>query len=337
MLNFSGRHRLAIIQQTEAAECGLACLAMIASFHGHRIDLNTLRRRHPASLNGVTLRSLIQVANHLHLASRPLRIELEHLPELRLPAILHWDMAHFVVLKSATAKEITIHDPACGERSLTLSEASNHLTGVALELTPTEGFLPLDERQTLPLSVFWRELRGSGHALIQVVVLSIALQIMVIAAPFYMQITVDEVIARGDADLLVVLALGFGLLALITVATTALRSHVILVVQNFLHFQIGARLFHHLLRLPLAWFEKRHVGDVLSRFTSIEPVRDLLAEGLIAAVVDGIMAAATLAMIFVYSRLLAAVVLAALALYAILRLGLFRMLRMRSEAAIQSK
>src|SRR4051794_30199471 len=127
-----------------------------------------------------------------------------------------------------------------------------------------------------------------------------------------MQITVDEVIARGDADLLVVLALGFGLLALITVATASLRSYVILVMQNFLHFQIGARLFHHLLRLPLAWFEKRHVGDVLSRFTSIEPIRNLLAEGLIAAVIDGVIAMATLVLIFVYSPLLAAVVLAAL-------------------------
>src|SRR5215208_1519812 len=336
MLNFSGRHRLAIIQQTEAAECGLACLAMIASFHGHRIDLNTLRRRHPASLNGVTLRSLIQVANHLHLASRPLRIELEHLPELRLPAILHWDMAHFVVLKSATAKEITIHDPACGERSLTLSEASNHLTGVALELTPTEGFLPLDERQTLPLSVFWRELRGSGHALIQVLVLSIALQIMVLAAPFYMQITVDEVIARGDADLLVVLALGFGLLMLVRTATTAIRSLVLLVVQNVLHFQLGARLFHHLIRLPMSFFEKRHIGDILSRFTSLQPIRNLLAEGMIAALIDGVMAVLTLAVIFIYSPLLTLVVLGALLLYALVRLALYRVLWIRTEATIRA-
>ena len=217
---------------------------MVASYHGHRIDLNTLRRRHPVSLKGVTLRGLIQVANQLHLSCRPLRFELDHLRQLRLPAILHWDLNHFVVLKSVTGGSIVVHDPATGEKSYPITEASKHLTGVALEVSPAEGFVPKDERARLPFAAFWGGLRGLTHPLVQVFVLSAILEMLVIAAPFYMQITVDEVIARGDADLLVVLALGFGLLALITVATTALRSQVILVVQNFLHFQIGARLFH---------------------------------------------------------------------------------------------
>ena len=131
-LNFRGRARLPVILQTEAAECGLACLAMVASYFGHRIDIDTLRRRHPVSLKGVTLRSLIEIARHLKLACRPLRIELGHLAKLRLPAILHWDMNHFVVLKAATRKELVIHDPAAGERRLSHAEASKHLTGVAV-------------------------------------------------------------------------------------------------------------------------------------------------------------------------------------------------------------
>jgi ATP-binding cassette subfamily B protein RaxB len=136
LLNVSGGRRLPVIQQTEAAECGLACLAMVASYHGHRIDLNTLRRRYPVSLKGVTLRALIQVANHLHLAGRPLRFELSHLRQLRLPAIVHWDMNHFVVLKAVTGTGIAVHDPALGEKRYSIEEASKHLTGVALELTP---------------------------------------------------------------------------------------------------------------------------------------------------------------------------------------------------------
>lgn len=337
LLHFSGGRRLPIVRQTEAAECGLACLAMVASFHGHRVDLNTLRRRHPVSLKGVTLRGLIQVANQMDMACRPLRFELDHLKQLRLPAILHWDMNHFVVLKAVRGRSIVIHDPAMGEKVWPIAEASKHLTGVALEVSPTESFTRQDERARLPFSAFWGGARGLTHPLVQAFVLSVILQVLVIAAPFYMQVTVDEVIARGDADLLLVLALGFGLLMLIQVATTALRSRIVLVVQNFLHFQIGARLFHHLLRLPLAWFEKRHVGDVLSRFTSIEPIRNLMAEGLITALVDGIMAIATLVMIFLYSPLLAGVVLCAVVLYAALRIGLFRMLRMRSEEAIQAQ
>jgi ATP-binding cassette, subfamily B, bacterial CvaB/MchF/RaxB len=337
LLNFSGQGRLPVIQQTEAAECGLACLAMISSYHGRRIDLNTLRRRHPVSLKGATLRALIQVASQMHFVCRPVRFELGHLRRLHMPTIVHWDMNHFVVLKSVTRRGILVHDPASGKRFFPIAEASKHLTGVALELSPSEGFRPKDERARLPFSTFWTQLRGSRHALVQILILSAVLEIFVIASPFYLQLTIDEVIARGDADLLFVLALGFGLLAAIKVGSTAIRSLVILVVQNVLHFEIGARLFHHLVRLPIAYFEKRHIGDILSRFNSIEPIRSALAEGMIGATIDGLMALATLAMIFVYSTQLALVVLAAFVLYAVVRLGLYRLLRERSLATIEAK
>ena len=337
LLYFGSRGRLPVIRQTEAAECGLACLAMISSYHGHRIDLNTLRRRHPVSLKGVTLRALIQVASQMDLACRPLRFELGQLRQLHLPTIVHWDMNHFLVLRSVTRRGIVVHDPASGERFFPIAEASKHLSGVALELSPSEGFLPKDERARLPFSTFWTQLRGSTHALVQILILSVILEAFVIASPFYLQLTIDEVIARGDADLLIVLALGFGLLTAIKVASSAIRSLVLLIVQNVLHFQIGARLFRHLVRLPIAYFEKRHIGDILSRFTSIEPIRSALAEGMIAATIDGLMAVATLAMIFVYSTQLALVVLAAFVLYAAVRLGLYRLLLNRSLAAIEAK
>ncbi|MDO9709262.1 peptidase domain-containing ABC transporter [Paracraurococcus lichenis] len=336
LLDFGARRRLPNLLQTEAAECGLACLAMIASYHGHRIDLNTLRRRHPVSLNGVTLRGLIQVAGQLHLACRPLRFELDSLGELNLPAIVHWDMNHFVVLKAAGAKGITVHDPASGVKTYTMQEASKHLTGIALEVSPADGFAPKNEQTRLPLRIFWGRLQGISGPLTQVFALSVLLELLVIAMPFYMQLTVDEVVARGDTDLMLALALGFALLTAINVATTALRSHIVLVVQNAVHFQMGARLFHHLIRLPLSFFEKRHIGDVLSRFNSIEPIRSALAEGLILAVIDGIMALATLVMIFIYSAMLALVVLAALVLYLLARLLLYRRFRELSEAAIQA-
>ena len=131
-----GRGHLPMIYQTEAAECGLACLAMVASYYGHRIDLSTLRRRHPVSLRGVTLRTLVQMASQMELACRPLRFELSHLNQLRLPAIVHWDMNHFVVLKSVARREIVVHDPGLGRRVFSIAEASKHLTGVALELSP---------------------------------------------------------------------------------------------------------------------------------------------------------------------------------------------------------
>ena len=337
LLNFSGRGFLPVIRQTEAAECGLACLAMVASYHGYRTDMNSLRRRYAVSLKGVTLRDLMEMAAHLGLACRPLRIEVDHLRQLRLPAILHWDMDHFVVLKACKKNGIVVHDPAAGEKWFPITEASRHLTGVVLELSPSEEFCCTDQRVRLPFSAFWSGMRGNSHALTQILVLSVVIEILILAAPFYMQLTVDEVIARGDVDLLLVLGLGFALLVLIKVASTATRSFIVLILQNTVSFQIGARLFHHLVRLPLSFFEKRHIGDILSRFGSIEPIRNMLAEGLITGLIDGLMSVLMLALMFAYSVQLGFVVLCAFALYAVLRLALLRMFRQRSEAAIHSK
>jgi ATP-binding cassette, subfamily B, bacterial CvaB/MchF/RaxB len=337
MQSFSVPRRLPIILQTEAAECGLACLAMIASYHGHQVDLGTLRRRHPVSLKGVTLRSLIEVASNLNLSCRSLRFDLESLHQLQLPAILHWDMDHFVVLKSATRKQLVLHDPAYGPRRISIPDAGKHLTGIAVELVPTESFTPLDERARLRFSTFWPHLHGAWHTLLQVFVLSVILELLVIAGPFFMQLTIDEVIARGDVDLLVVLALGFGLVAALKAASTALRALIVLILQNLLHLQMGARLFHHLIRLPISYFEKRHIGDILSRFISLEPIRNLLGEGLIVALIDGIMAIATLGMMLLYSVKLALIVLTAFILYLLLRLALYRMLRDRTLATIHTK
>jgi Peptidase C39 family len=222
--------------QSEASECGLACLAMVASYYGHRIDLSTLRRQHPISLNGVTLRSVIEIARHINFTTRAVRLEPEDLKHIKRPAILHWDMNHFVVLKSVSKRGIVLHDPAFGEKRVSWGEVSKHLTGLALELTPTESFERKDERARLRLSTFLRQASGAKHALLQILALSFALELLVIAGPFYLQLAVDEVVARGDVDLLIVLALGFALVAALTVAVTWLRSLIVVILQNTLHF-----------------------------------------------------------------------------------------------------
>ncbi len=334
LLQFSGRRRLPFVRQNEASECALACLAMIAGYYGFETDLNTLRRRHSVSLKGANLKQLIAIAARLDLACRPLRAELEALPHLATPAILHWDMNHFVVLKEVRGRTAVIHDPAHGVRRMTLDEISPHFTGVALEVMPAPGFRPRKEKAKLRLTDLWTRAHGLAGAIVQVLVLSALLQIFALVAPFYMQLVVDEVLVKFDADFLLVLAIGFGLLVLIHTGTQALRGTVILYAANQLGFQMVANLFRHTLRLPLSWFEKRHIGDIVSRFSSTGPIRDLFTQGLVSAVVDGVMAVATLILIFVYSWKLGLVVLAALGLYLLLRLGLYRAFRQRNEEQI---
>ena len=323
-LNFSGRRRLPVVLQNESAECGLACLAMIASWHGYDSDLANLRRRFPNSGRGANLSSLIRTAGELGLRARPLRLEPEDLGELSLPCVLHWNLNHFVVLVRVAADHVLIHDPARGERRVSRREFDDSFTGVALELTPGADFKPVQERTQLKLSQLWNSSSGLLRAMGMLLALSFALQLFAILAPFFMQLVVDEVVVGANESLLTVLAVGFGLLMLIQVGTTWLRSMLLMLFSAQLSVQVAGNLLHHLLRLPMGFFERRHIGDISSRFTSLEQIREQLTSGLVEAIVDGVMMVGTLIMMWLYAPKLALVVLAALAIYGLLRLAFYR-------------
>lgn len=336
-LNFSGRSRLPMVLQTELSECGLACLGMIAAFHGHEVDLNTLRRRFPLSAKGTTLKELIDIAGRLGMSARALRLEPEHLKQLSVPAVLHWDFNHFVVVKSIGRSGITIHDPARGVRLLSPAELSAHMTGVALELTPTPKFEKKRDVERISIRALVGKVAELNRALAQAVVLSIIMQLFVLGSPFYMQFAVDDAVVKGDGGLLTALAVGFGLFMLINATASVLRSLVSLQLGNVISFQMVVGLFHHLIRLPLPYFERRQIGDLISRFSAAQPIKDLITEGLITAIVDGVMAIATLILIVIYSWQLAFVVSIALVFYVGLRFFFIESLRQRTEDMIHAR
>lgn len=333
-LSFWKRNKLPTKRQSESAECGLTCLAMIAEYHGYATDLISLRRKFRLSLNGATLHDIMQFAEVLHLTSRPLRIEIEDLKNLKTPCILHWNLNHFVVLESANDKKVVIHDPAIGKKRLNMSEVSMQFTGIALELSPTSSFEKKEAKDTLKLSDFWTKITGLKKSLILVFSLSVLLQIFALASPYYVQLVIDDVILSGDISLLTVLAVGFTLVLIFEVSTNALRGLTLLHFSNLMNLQLGANLFHHLVRLPIEYFEKRHIGDIVSRFGSLQQIRQLLTVGITEALIDGIMALITLAMIFFYSAKLSLVVLLAVLLYALLRLATYSSFRNISEQEI---
>ena len=329
-----GARRLPVILQTEAAECGLACIAMVAAHHGLRSDLPTLRQRFPMSLKGATMADLVRLAGHLQLNARALRAEMVHLPELALPCILHWDLNHFVVLVEVSRGIAVIHDPARGVRRLPLAEVSKHFTGVVLELTPQADFRPHTERQTVTLRQLLGRVTGLRRSLLQIFTLALALEAFLLLSPFFMQWVVDSVLVGLDRDLLVTLGIGFGLLVLIQVATGAIRSWAVLHLSTTLNLQWLANVFAHLMRLPVVWFEKRHTGDVMSRFGAVQNIQQTLTTSFIEAMLDGVLVVVTLAMMWIYSGRLTAIAVAAVALYAALRWAFFRPLREATEESI---
>lgn len=323
-----------MIHQSEAAECGLACIAMVANFHGHQLDLTTLRNRYSVSLKGANLQQLMLLANQLGLTGRALKLDLSDLVKLRTPCILHWEMNHFVVLKKVHHNGITILDPAMGERRVSMNEVDKAFTGVALELTPSQEFKKIDERVRLGLTAFWTKVQGLVPSLIKLFILSLLLQVFVLAAPYYTQLVVDEVLVSHDKPLLVVLALGFGLIMLLQVLTQTLRGWVVLHLGSVMSVQMATNLMRHLLHLPLSFFEKRHIGDVVSRFGSLNSVRELLTNSLVEGIIDGIMAITVLVMMYLYSPQLSLVVSIAVLLYALIRWALYRPLRQLTETSI---
>jgi ATP-binding cassette subfamily B protein RaxB len=326
--------RTPLVMQAEQHECALACLAMVAGYHGRGPDLPALRALGGDGGRGAGLRDLMQLAEGMGLHARPLRLEPGELRQLRTPAILHWDLDHFVVLDGAGWRGVTILDPARGRRRLSLAEAGEHLTGVALELIPGPGFERGEAAPRMRIRDFWSHSTGILRNLVGVLVLSLVLQLLALAAPFHLQLVVDEALVKHDALLLQVLVLGFAAVALLRVAVSWVRGRLVLHAGEAAGFQMASNLLHHLLRLPLPWFERRHLGDVVSRFGSLAPVRELLTEGFAVTVVDGLMAVTTLVMMFFYSATLTGVVLAALAGYALVRLATLPALRRRQQTAI---
>jgi ATP-binding cassette subfamily B protein RaxB len=328
------RTRVRLVRQTEVAECGLACLAMVAGYHGLDIGLATLRRRFAPSLRGASLKALISMADRLGLSPRPVKLPLDQLANLHMPAVLHWDLNHYVVLEQIKGGRALIHNPDGRSRWYGFDELSKHFTGVALELRPAEDFEPVRQRERLKLSQLWRRITGLKRALVQTLALSLVLQAFVLASPYYMQVAIDQALPALDRDLLTVLAVGFGLFTLINGGASLLRAFVLLNAGTSLGFGIASNVARRLFRLPVAWFEKRHVGDVLSRFQSITPIRQALTEGAVAALLDGTLALFTLGVMFFYSPTLAMIALTAFGLYALVRLASFRPQREAQEAFI---
>ncbi len=311
--------RVPVILQSEAPECGIACLAMVASFHGHRTDLSAMRLRLSPSLKGITLKHIAQIAETMGMTARGVQVPLESLGKLRLPAVLHWDMNHFVVLVKVAGRKLHVHDPARGKRVLTMDEASRHFTGVAMEFTPTAGFQQKDEREKISSWQLLGVASGLKGTIAQILVLSFALEVFAIAMPFFLQLTVDRVLVGRDKDLLTVLGIAFATLVVIQVAVTAVRAWVGVYLSTHINLKLLTTLFNHMLRLPLAWFEKRNIGDIVSKFRSVDAIQRTLTTTFVETAVDGIMVILTLIVMAYYSTLLTSVVVGAALLYALAR------------------
>ncbi|MCL6746940.1 peptidase domain-containing ABC transporter [Kosakonia sp. R1.Fl] len=332
-LNWNGRKRLPVIRQAESAECGLACLAMIASWHGHNTDLPTLRERFTVSTQGMTLQRLTECASGLRLSSRAVRLELSDLKSLALPCILHWNMNHFVVLHKIHRNQLTLHDPERGKVTISLQDAGKHFTGVALELTPTVDFTPRDERQKIHLRQLTGKTPGLIPAMLRIFIFALALEILALGSPLLNQLVIDEVLVTSDRNLLTLVVSALLLLTMTQVLLSLARQWATITLSVNFNMQWTARVFHHLVRLPLAWFDARSRGSISARFSAVDSIQHALTTQVLEGVMDVLLVITSLTMMMLYSPEMTLIAVLAAITYGLLRALWYPSLKQSAEDA----
>jgi ATP-binding cassette subfamily B protein RaxB len=265
-------------------------------------------------------------------------LELDELGQLRTPAILHWDLNHFVVLAGVKRRwgktVVEILDPAVGRRHLSLEEVGRHFTGVALELTPNADFKPAETKPRLKVSALTGRIIGLPKILLSIFVLAVALELLALLAPMTTQWVIDDALVSGDKHMLTLIVIGAAVLALTDFLTRMARGWIAMRLSMDVGLQWTANVFSHLTKLPMSWFEQRYLGDVTSRFGSLTAIKGLMTTGPVEAALDGLMLIATFALMLMYSPMLSLITVGALAIYGLIRWASYPVFREASQERI---
>lgn len=333
-LETSIRQRIPMVHQTEASECGLACMAMVCGHFGKNIDLIALRQQFNLSARGATLAGIKGIAGQLGMETRALSLDMDEISALKTPCILHWDFNHFVVLVSVRGNRFVLHDPARGRRVVGQAEMSQYFTGVALEVWPGSEFTQEVVQNRLNLRSLVRSVHGLKKTLGKIFCLAVVVEVINLMLPVGTQLVMDHALPAGDRGLLTLICLGLLFFILLRSALGTLRAWTSLVMATLINVQWQSGLFKHLLQLPLGYFERRKLGDIQSRFGSLDTLRETFTTSIVGAIMDGIMVAGLLVMLVLYGGWLTWVVLGFTAVYVVLRLVSYNYYRQLSEESL---
>ncbi|EMW7112538.1 TPA: peptidase domain-containing ABC transporter, partial [Escherichia coli] len=310
------------------------CLAMICGHFGKNIDLIYLRRKFNLSARGATLAGINGIAEQLGMATRALSLELDELRVLKTPCILHWDFSHFVVLVSVKRNRYVLHDPARGIRYISREEMSRYFTGVALEVWPGSEFQSETLQTRISLRSLINSIYGIKRTLAKIFCLSVVIEAINLLMPVGTQLVMDHAIPAGDRGLLTLISAALMFFILLKAATSTLRAWSSLVMSTLINVQWQSGLFDHLLRLPLAFFERRKLGDIQSRFDSLDTLRATFTTSVIGFIMDSIMVVGVFVMMLLYGGYLTWIVLCFTTIYIFIRLVTYGNYRQISEECL---
>lgn len=317
------RKSMPLVLQQEAAECGLACLAMVAQHYGASLQIEDLRAQFDVSTRGTSLQDMGAWADKIGLNSRCVELSADELGQLTLPAVLHWAGNHWVVVTQVTAKGLQLNDPAQGQRWVSWREVQEKFSGFAADFVPRAQLQRTPPQPRLQFGMMMRSFPGMGSAVFQLFMVSVVLEIIALLTPYYTQIVLDHVLVTGDKDLLTIVALGTGFLLVFQTIFTAIRGWAGVVLSQNVGYQLYVHVIRHLFKLPVQFFMKRQTGDLVSRFDSLGQLAQALTRTSIEIVLDALISVGTVAMMFLYSSTLAWLALGVFTLMMIVKVIVF--------------
>lgn len=294
------------VLQMEGLECGAASLAMILAHHGLWVPLETLREACGVSRDGSKASNVLKAARRFGMAAKGFRKEPSTLNELPLPAIIHWNFNHFVVLERLDPTYAYINDPAMGRRKVDHEEFDAAFTGVVLAMEPGAEFARGGRKPEF-LALLLRRLGHSTAAVVLLVAVSMALAVPIILIPAFAKIFIDDVVIRHNAGWFTPLLIGMAVAAMARALMTAFQQSLLLRLQTNLTVAMVSRFLWHVLALPMEFFTQRHAGDIASRAAANEQIAEQLSNGVAANALNLIAMLLIAATMMFYDVLLTAI------------------------------
>ncbi|MBD2729938.1 peptidase domain-containing ABC transporter [Nostoc sp. FACHB-892] len=256
--------RYPFFEQQSASDCGAACLVMVGLYWGKRFSVNRLRDIANVDRDGSSLRGLAAAAESIGFSTRPVKASLDKLAQQSLPAIVHWEGKHYIVVYEVKGDRVIVGDPAIGQRTLSHTEFKAGWTGYTLLLQPTALLRETKETNT-PFWQFFELTKPHWLVLLEVFIASILIQIFGLITPLFTQLLLDRVVVQRSDLTLTAVGIGLVIFSLFRVAITGLRQYLLDHTANRVDLALIVGFISHTFRLPLNYFESRYVGDIISR------------------------------------------------------------------------
>jgi ATP-binding cassette subfamily B protein len=303
--------------QVDEMDCGAASLAMVCRAYGRRVSLARIRQLAHTSLDGTSLKAICTAATELGLAARPVKAEPKDLIQMPMPAIVHWEGNHWVVLYEVTEDHVRVADPAIGLRRIPRKEFEEKWSGYGALFDYTTAFEQAPQEEPT-LAWLWPFFRPFGQTMLKAVGLAVIVSALQMLLPIFTQVIVDRVLVEKDLGLLHVLVL-----CMVAVLMFLALS---MIVQRYLLSWAAVRidaatldfLTRRMLALPIGYFQSRRTGDIQRRLAGTRQVREFLVQNGVRALTAVVQLFAALLLMFLYSKLLTLVFLLTAPLYALL-------------------